>query len=104
MERVWFLIGRGRVDFRELLLLPVQQWSIATVVGRMFPASRRRNEGDCCQTQQQSPHQQSHLSSTGLRPVLHTLKKFYSDLTQESMEELFPGGLICRSCVRVIEV
>ena len=24
-------------------------------------------------------------------------------LTQESMEELLPGGFICRSCVRMIE-
>ena len=43
------------------------------------------------------------LSNTGLRPVLHTLKKFYSDLTQETTEDLLPGGIICMSCVRVIE-
>ena len=65
------------------------QWSIATAVGRMFLSSRRKNEGDCCQAHS--------------RPVLHTLKKFYSDFTQESMEELLPGGFICRFCVRVIE-
>ena len=66
------------------------QWSIAMPVGRVFPSSRRR-KGRRLQ------------SSTGLRPVLHTLKKFYGDLTQESMEELLQGGFICRSCVRVIE-
>ena len=52
---------------------------------------------------QQEKKRRRLLSSTGLRPVLHTLKKFYSDLTQESMEQLLPGGFICRSCVRVIE-
>ena len=52
---------------------------------------------------QQEKKRRRLLSSTGLRPVLHALKKFYSDLTQESMEELLPGGFICRSCVRVIE-
>ena len=35
--------------------------------------------------------------------VKDTLKKFYNDLIQESMENLLPGGFICRSCVRVIE-
>ena len=50
---------------------------------------------------QQEKKRRRLLSSTGLRPVLHTLKKFYSDLTQESMEELLPGGFICRSCVGV---
>ena len=52
---------------------------------------------------QQEKKRRRLLSSTGLRTVLHTLKKFYSDLTQESMEELLPRGFICRSCLRVIE-
>ena len=47
---------------------------------------------------QQEKKQRRLLPSTGLRPVLHTLKKFYSDLIQESMEDLLPGGFICRSC------
>ena len=38
-----------------------------------------------------------------IKPVLNTLKKFYSDLIEDSMEDLLPGDFICRSYVRVIE-
>ena len=91
---VWFLIERGRVDYFTSYFYRKEEASCAMEYcngcGRDVSV-------------QQEKKRRRLLSSTGLRPVLHTLKKFHSDFTQESMEELLPGGFICRSCVRVIK-
>ena len=87
---MWFLIGRL---FRELLLQERRGLLCNGVLQRLWegcfwPAGEETKEI---------------AVKHRVTPVLHTLKKFYSDLTQESMEELLPGGFTCRSCVSVIE-